>query len=83
MGRFDQRTPQAGAGYEEGDVLDKRLKQLEEKIDVSMDMSTRDGRVLHRLKREVIDMREMVKDIQLDMNMKLSEIMTALKIEHS
>ena len=79
MGRFHQLVPQAGAGYEEGGVLDKSLRQLEEKIDVAMDMSTRDGRVLDRLKKEVSDMREM----QLDMNTKLSEIMEALKIEHN
>ena len=72
MGRFHQLVQQAGAGYEEGDALDTRLKHLEEKIDVAI----RDGRVLDILKREVRDMR-------LDMNTKLSEIMEALKIEHN
>ena len=89
MGRFDQRVPQAGAGYEEGDALDTRLKQLEEKIDVAI----RDGRVLDRLKIEVRDMRERVggmqltvdymHDMQLNMVGMLNKIMTALKVEDS
>ena len=81
MGRFDQRVPQAGARYEEGDALDKRLKQLEEKIDVAT------CRVMDKLKREVRDIRVRVSDMELIVDymhgVQLNKIMTALKIEDS